>query len=117
MADFCRWHLSPYFQRCAESADYEGLDEMSPRRFELRQKVMDQITPEKWSTYLAQWKVEQAERSAANFRGVCVYTLEKARAGLERMGLSEDDSDRVQSILFNSRDHHLEMYRFKYGEE
>lgn len=117
MADFCRFHLSPYFQKCEEACDSEDLDEMSPRRSELRQKVMEQITPEKWSTYFAQWKTEQADRSDAKSRGDRVYTIEKARAGLERMGVSNEDKDQVQCILFNGHDQHLEIYRLKYGED
>jgi hypothetical protein len=54
MVDFCRYHLMPYFQRCAESGDSQDLDEMSPRHIEHREKVMEQITPGKWKTYLAQ---------------------------------------------------------------
>ena len=86
------------------------LDVTSPRRFEHRQKVMNEITPEKWSTYLAQWKVEQTERTATKSRGDLVYTIEKARAGLERMGLTQDDSDRVRCILFDMHDQHIEAY-------
>jgi hypothetical protein len=115
MVDFCRYHLGPYFQRCAESGDFEDLHEMSPRRIEHRQKVMEQITPEKWKMYLSQWKAEQIDKSEATARGGRVYTIEKASAGVERMGVSEDDSERVNCILFNMRDHHLEMYEFKHG--
>ena len=115
MADFCRFHLGPYFWRCEESCDDEDLSETSPRRLEHRQKVMGEITPERWSQYLAQWKVEQTERSAAHSRGDLVYTIEKARAGLERMGLTKDDSDRVRCILFNKHDQHIEGYRRVHG--
>jgi hypothetical protein len=115
MADFCRFHLEPYFLRCEKSCDDEDLSETSPRRLEHRQKVMDEITPEKWSQYLAQWKVEQAERSTAKSRGDLVYTIEKARAGLERMGLTRDDSDRVRCILFDKHDQHIEGYKRVHG--
>jgi hypothetical protein len=115
MASFCLFHLSPYFQKCMENSHAEYVDEKSPSRSELRQKVMDQITPENWKTYLAQWKAEQIDKAAAESRGDRVYTIEKARAGLERMGVSEDDSDRVSDILFNMRDHGLEAYKHKYG--
>lgn len=114
MADFCRFHLKPYFQRCAKFFEDENLDEMSPRRLEQRQKVVDQITPAKWSTYLAQWKVEQTDRSEAERRGCHAYTIEKARAGEERMGVSEDDSERLRSILSNTRAQYTEAYRPKY---
>jgi hypothetical protein len=115
MVDFCRYHLMPYFQRCAESGDFEDLDEMSPRRIEHRQKVMEQITPEKWKTYLTQWKAEQIDKSEAASRGGHAYTIEKASAGVERMGLSEDDCERVTDILFNMRKNHLDLYKSKYG--
>jgi len=97
----------------ASHLDHPG--EFSPNRSELRQEVMDQMTPEKWKTYLAQWKAEQIDRSAAMARGDRVYTIEKARAGLERMGVSEDDSDRVSDILFNMRDFGLNEYKLNYG--
>lgn len=57
---------------------------------------MEQITPEKWSTCFAQWKTEHADRSDAKSRDDRVYTIEKARAGLERLGVSKEDKDRVQ---------------------
>jgi hypothetical protein len=118
MVDFCRFHLSPYFQFCIEmeQVHLEHPDKMLLSCSELRQKVMDQITPENWKTYLAQWKAEQIDRSAATARGDRVYTIEKARAGLERMAVSEIDSDRVSDILFNMRDFGLDMYKQKYGE-
>jgi hypothetical protein len=99
-----------------EQVHLEHPDKMLLSCSELRQKVMNQITPENWKTYLAQWKAEQIDRSAATARGDRVYTIEKARAGLERMAVSEIDSDRVSDILFNMRDFGLDMYKQKYGE-
>jgi len=103
MADFCRFHLGPYFRRWEK------------RHSKHRQKVMDEITPAKWSIYLAQWKAEQAERLAAKSRGEPVYTIEKARAGLERMGLTYEDSCRVREILFNKHDQHIQKYKLVHG--
>lgn len=135
MVDFCRFHLPPFFQRCAESEDFEDkeedadphledLDEKSPSRpsrIELRQKVMDEITPRKFETYLAQWKDEKADKIAKEFCGELVYTEEKARSGVERMGLTEQDSERLINILFNFNniDQELRKLNFeglKFGE-
>jgi hypothetical protein len=91
--------------------------EMSPSRFKLRQEVMDQITPEKWKTYLAQWKAEKIDKSEAESHGRRVYTIGKARTGVERMGLTEDDYKRLSGISFNLRDLDLENYKLKYGED
>jgi hypothetical protein len=103
MVDFCRFHLPPYFQRCAESADFEDIDDMSPQLTVLRQKVMEQITPAKWSTYLSQWKAEKADKAKKDSLGQRAYTSEKAGSGVERMGLTEDDSERLLDILFNAK--------------
>lgn len=101
MVDFCRFHLSPYFRRCAESADFDDVDDMSPQLTVLRQKVMEQITPGKWSTHLSQWRVEKADKAEKDALGQQVYTSEKASSGLKRMGLTKDDSERLIDILFN----------------
>jgi len=74
---------------------------MSPQLAVLRQKVMEQITPKKWSTYLSQWKIEKADRATKEALGQQVYTLEKASSGVERMGLTEEDSERLINNLFN----------------
>jgi hypothetical protein len=94
MVDFCRYHLKLYFQECTASAYIQGLDDMSPLHFGYRQKVMDQITPEMWKTYLAQWKAEKIDKTAAESRGDRVYTIEEASSGVERMGLTEEDGRR-----------------------
>jgi hypothetical protein len=52
MADFCRFHLEPYFLRCEKSCDDEDLSETSPRRLEHRQKVMEEITPRSGASIL-----------------------------------------------------------------
>jgi hypothetical protein len=117
MASFCRFYLLAYFEKCSEDSSVEYFDEMSPSRFKLRQEVMDQITPEKWKTYLAQWKAEKIDKSEAESHGRRVYTIGKARAGVERMGLTEDDYKRLSGISFNLRDLDLENYKLKYGED
>lgn len=130
MVDFYRFHLPPFFQRCAESEDFEDEeDDVDPRledmvekspsrpsRLELRQKVMDEITPQKWKTYLDQWKAEKADKIVKESRGEAVYTVEKARSGVERMGLTEQDSQRLINILFNCKDVDQEMLKLNFGE-
>jgi transketolase len=129
MVDFCRFHLPPYFQRCAESEDFEdgdesseelyehedfeGLSPPSPSRMEHRQKVMDQITPQKWKTYFSQWKAEKADKATKEASGELVYIKEKASSGVERMGLTEEDSDRLTDILFNFSSLDFEMAKLK----
>jgi hypothetical protein len=124
MVDFCRFHLPPYFQRCWESEDFEDEDEepdeyfeslkaTSSSRMEHRQKVMDQITPQKWKTYFSQWKAEKAEKATKEAGGELVYTKEKARSGVERMGLTEEDSNRLTDILFNFSSLDFEMAKLK----
>jgi len=119
MVDFCRFHLSPYFQRCAESADFENVDDMSPKLTALRQKVMEQITPGKWSTYVSQWKAEKADKATKEALGQKVYTSEKASSGVERMGLTKDDSERLIDILFNLNSVRFdqEFSKLKLGDE
>lgn len=70
----------------------------------------DQLTPEKWKTYFAQWQAEQADGTSER-----AYTIEKARAGKERMGLTENDCERLMSLLFNTQPQYLAAYRLKYG--
>jgi hypothetical protein len=42
-----------------------------------------------------------------------VYTKEKASSGVERMGLTEEDSDRLTDILFNFSSLDFEMAKLK----
>lgn len=63
--------------------------------------VLEEITPEKFSVYVLQWEAEKADAAGAEARGSHPYTLKKAKAGLERMGLTKDDYYRIVTILFN----------------
>lgn len=74
-----------------------------------------EITPKKWETYLAQWKAEKADAEAAKAAGNHSFKIEKAQSGLERMGLTEDDSDRLTSVFFNTPAVHMDRMRRKYG--
>lgn len=104
--DFCQWHLTSYFQWCGENAfgDRRKIDEV-------RKRVLAEITKLKWTEYLSQWKVEKIDQTVAKVRGEDPYTLEKASSGLERMGVSSNDSDRVCSILCSSIENHLELFK------
>lgn len=112
---FCHWHLVERIQKCWESEEADGIEDDGPNKH--RRKVLDEITPEKWTEYQSQWKAEKAEVAAAKGRGAPEYTLEKASAGLERMGLTENDSERIGSILTNSHEALLRLYKLKFGEQ
>jgi hypothetical protein len=98
----------PYTQRYMEETDDEVATADSAKS---RKQVMDQMTNAKWTEYFAQWKAEKEDASAAKARGTHSYTLEKASSGLERMGLTEDDSDRLRSVLCGSLEGYLEWYK------
>jgi hypothetical protein len=106
MIDFCRFHLTPHFRSCAAAASTED------HKMHLLD-LAEQLTPGRWSTYFAQWTAEQTDRKER--RGECAYTTEKARAGKERMGLTEDDRERLTSLLFNTQAEYLTWYEQKYG--
>jgi hypothetical protein len=117
MADFCRFHLGPHFEKCAAAAssseDQKNSSSTPPSPAEL--ELDDQLKPESWRTYLEQWNAEQIDRTQAERVGVRAYTIVKARAGKERMGLTEDDCERLTSILFNTHAQYIETYQQKYG--
>lgn len=104
--DFCQWHLMPYTQRYMEETD----DEVAPTasvKAKARNQVMGQMTNAKWTEYFAQWKAEKQDASAAEARGTHPYTLQKASSGVERMGLTEHDSDRLRYVLCGSLEQYL----------
>lgn len=106
MADFCRFHLEPYVKKdLAVRSSEHHKDPMTAKR-----ESDAQLTPEKWRTYFAQWQAEHAGGTSER-----VYTIEKARAGKERMGLTEDDRERLMSVLFNNQAQYLAAYEVKYG--
>ena len=82
--DFCRWHLTPYFQA------YEDQDGDAKSS----ESVLSEITKTKWTQYLAQWKAEKEDVSDE-----LELTLFKASSGLERMGLTQEDSWRLRQVL------------------
>lgn len=55
------------------------------------ESVLGEITKTKWSQYLAQWKAEKEDVSDE-----LELTLWKASSGLERMGLTQEDSWRLR---------------------
>jgi hypothetical protein len=106
MADFCRFHLTPYIEKNWAARSSGGHNDLmtAEREFD------DQLTPGKWTTYFAQWQAEQAGGTSER-----AYPIEKARAGKERMGLTEDDRERLMSLLFNTQAQYLAAYQLKYG--
>jgi len=112
--DFCQWHLMPYTQRYMEETDEEVA---AADMVKARKKVMGQMTNAKWTEYFVQWKAEKEDASAAKARGARSYTLEKASSGLERMGLTEDDSDRLRSVLCSSLEEYLQWHKLRIGDE
>lgn len=90
--DFCQWHLTPYFRMFEFCRDIK----MLASRDEYGDWVLGQITEAKWTEYLAQW---EAEKEAQKGHPIQVFTPEKARSGLERMGLTEEDSWRLTYII------------------
>lgn len=65
----------------------------------------------------AQWKAEKEDASAAKERGSRVCTLEKASSGLEHMGVTKDDFDRLEAILCTSLEDHLHLYNLSLEDE
>lgn len=94
--DFCQWHLTPYFQ----AYDDQGGDSKAPAgSVKLSGSVLGEITKAKWAQYLAQWKSEKEDAAAAEACDVLEHALWKASSGLERMGLTQEDSWRLRSVL------------------
>jgi hypothetical protein len=112
--DFCQWHLTPYFQKYSE----DGGDAAAPANSaKPSRQVLTQITNAKWTEYLSQWKAEKKDAAAAHARETRVYTLAKASSGLERMGVTEDDSDRLMSILCTSLESYLDLNKLRFADE
>lgn len=59
------------------------------------ESVLGEITKTKWTQYLAQWKTEKEDVSDE-----LELTLWKASSGLERMGLTQEDSWRLRQVLY-----------------
>lgn len=90
--DFCRWHLTPYFQaHDDQGGDAKALTADSAMPSE---SVLGEITKVKWTQYLAQWKAEKEDVSDE-----LELTLWKASSGLERKGLTQEDSWRLRRVL------------------
>lgn len=82
--DFCRWHLTPYFQ----AYDDQGGDTKALTGSVIpNESVLSEINKAKWTQYLALWKDEKEDVSDE-----LELTLWKASLGLERMGLTQEDS-------------------------
>jgi hypothetical protein len=62
--DFCRWHLTPYFQayddQSGESGEAKALIAGNTMPSEI---VLSETTEAKWTQYLAQWKAEEEDVS------------------------------------------------------
>jgi hypothetical protein len=112
--DFCQWHLAPYMQKYGEEG---GDDAAAPDSVKPSAHVLSQITNVKWTEYLSQWKAEKEDVTAVEAHGKRAYTSEKANSGLERMGLTEEDSDRICSILCSSHQAHLDSYKSRFEEQ
>lgn len=110
--DFCQFHLQPYFNWY-----FEEKGEGAATDAERRKEVADEITNEKWEAYLKQWQTEKKNAAAAKARGDESYTLKKASSGLERMGLTKNDADRISSILCTSHEAHIKLFKLGYREE
>lgn len=91
-SDFYRWHLTPYFQAYDDQGgDAKALTAGSTMPSE---GVLGEITKAKWTQSLAQWKAEKEDVSDE-----LELTLWKASSGLERMGLTQEDSWRLRQVL------------------
>jgi hypothetical protein len=112
--DFCQWHLTPYFQKYSE----EGGDTAATvGSLKPSVRVLSQITNSKWHDYMTQWRAEKQDAAAAKARGEHVYTLEKASSGIERMGVTKEDSDRLMSVLCGSRQAYLDLFMLRFGNQ
>lgn len=109
--DFCQWHLTPYFEQYCEKAR----DAAAP--VSGTKKVLDQITNTNWTKYVSQWKAERKDAAASSARGTRAYTLAKASSGLERMGVTKDDSERLTSILYTSLESYLDLNKLRFEDD
>lgn len=114
LGDFCQWHIGAYFQKYKAEGGDQGAAAGSIKP---SQRVLDEMTKEKWAEYLAQWKAEQEDVAAANARGMRAYTLAKASSGLERMGVTKDASERLKAILCTSLEDHLNLFKLRLLDE
>jgi hypothetical protein len=88
-SDFCQWHLGPFFLRYgADCQDAAATVHPSAR-------VMVEITNAKWTDHLSLWKAEKEEAAAANTPRPHAYNPGNATSGLNRMGISKEDNDRI----------------------
>lgn len=94
-----------YFQICKGSIELAKKIDLKELRWARtrvhRIRVLQEITPEKFSEYRLQWEAEKADAVATEASGLPSYTPEKAKAGLERMGLTKDDYYRIITLLSN----------------
>lgn len=99
--------IGPYVQECwqLEESHIQLANDEVPNKHQ--KKVLAEVTPAKWGEYLSQWMTEKADANDRKKRGLRVYTMEKAKCGLERMGLTEEDSDRISGILMGRTSHEI----------
>ena len=95
--DFCRWHLTPYFQAYDDQGGESGYaGALTAGSVMPSEAVLNEITKAKWTQYLTQWKAEKEDGAVSD---VLELTMWKASSGLERMGLTQEDSWRLRQVL------------------
>ncbi|KAM0724187.1 hypothetical protein Q7P37_000069 [Cladosporium fusiforme] len=87
VGDVCNQHITFMHLSCDPNAEFDTLKNIGAfeRLNPHRQNVLNEITPDRWSEYMSQWKAEKADATAAEASGKRAYTLAKAKTGLERM--------------------------------
>ncbi|KAK4541839.1 hypothetical protein LTR36_007371 [Oleoguttula mirabilis] len=97
---YCQYHIGSYCGWQSESEGEHGVE--GDMRF--KDFVLAEITPEKWATYLKQWRrVKQTDNKAASNDGAeggRDDTAEKID-GVARMAVTEKEADRISRHLFS----------------
>lgn len=121
LIDFCRYHLMAYAEKCEKSIELEmnpDVSSIEPSRvLPHRQKVLDQIEPDNFSEYAQQWTAERSMLQPLEVWDIRADTVERAKAGLERMGIMKEDYNRITSILFNRHAEYVRDVELKFGLE
>ena len=100
LAAYCQYHLPAYFGWAREREEMAE-EEETPDIGSYMQATMDEITPEKWTTFLDQWRQEKNRRAKGN--NGKNSKIEEVMIELGRMAMTERDGEKLSNRLFGAK--------------